>query len=138
MSTISRISPIAANDVSGQLKNTDDFDLALMALMVHAVKDELACLRNLHDDFLAVIKREEKNRRYYLKTKESRKRKRNENSNAELNPDGNNLFVIFVLFYLLYLVPLSLYAFKPNAQPFPHVLLYCTCVFCPVRSVCCH
>eukprot|EP00985_Skeletonema_marinoi_P029280 scaffold27456_cov66-Skeletonema_marinoi.AAC.1 len=87
MSTISRILPIAANDVSGQLKNTDDFDLALMALMVHAVKDELACLRNLHDDFLAVIKREEKNRRYYLKTKESRKRKRNENSNAELNPD---------------------------------------------------
>mmetsp|Transcript_25795 Transcript_25795/g.43805 ORF Transcript_25795/g.43805 Transcript_25795/m.43805 type:complete len:89 (-) Transcript_25795:1187-1453(-) len=36
-STISRISPIAVNDVSGQLKNTDDFDLALMALMIHAV-----------------------------------------------------------------------------------------------------
>jgi len=90
MSTISRISPIAANDVSGQLKNTDDFDLSLMALMVHAVQDELACLRNLHEDFLAVIKREEKNRRYYLKTKESRKRKRNESTNEESNADVNN------------------------------------------------
>lgn len=74
MTTQSRISPIAADDVAGELKNTDDFDLTLMALMISAVQDELTCLHDLHLDMLDAIKTEEKNRRYYLKRKEKRKR----------------------------------------------------------------
>ena len=95
MTTISRISPIAANDVAGELKNMDDFDLTLMTLMISAVQDELACLHNLHVDMLDAIKTEEKNRRYYLKSKEKRKRSgdrstANEGPNAEgVNEDSS-------------------------------------------------
>ena len=69
MTSMSRISPIAANDVDQNLAESDDFDLALIAVMIKVAQDGLMHLHQRHRDFLDVIERAKRNRRYYQNKK---------------------------------------------------------------------
>lgn len=74
MTVLSRVSP--ANEFEERLKDVDDFDLAITALLLTSVQSELANLNQLNKDCIAAVKRAETNRRYYRNSSRNRRRTR--------------------------------------------------------------
>ena len=67
MTTISKVS--SAPEFARLLVDADDFDLGLAMVLIAAAQEESTKLAHLHEELLSVARREEQNRRAYLKKK---------------------------------------------------------------------
>jgi len=74
MSTFSRISPV--NQFEKDLQCVDDFDLGITSALLCAIQIEIANNHQLHKDLIDVVKRAEKDSRYWSSKGKSRRKER--------------------------------------------------------------